>query len=90
MAEKFEGEKFQESGKEKMVKDIEFAIEHKLEVLLKVSSLDGKSLNENIVAPEFFEGDVLWVTTKDGLGIALEVSRIKKAELPDEPVEEKE
>lgn len=83
MAEKFEGENHQESGEERILKDIEFAIEHKLEVLLTVSSLDGKSLNDNIVTPEFFEEDVLWVTTEDGRGIALEVSRIKKAELPD-------
>ncbi|MCX6765052.1 MAG: hypothetical protein NT148_00745 [Candidatus Nealsonbacteria bacterium] len=83
MPEKFESEKPQESGPEKILKDLEYAIENRLEVLLTISSLDGKSSGEGVVAPEFFEGDVLWVTTESGEGMALEVSRIKKVELPD-------
>ncbi|KKQ97055.1 MAG: hypothetical protein UT22_C0018G0001, partial [Parcubacteria group bacterium GW2011_GWC2_39_11] len=43
-----------------------------------------------IVTPEFFEDDVLWVTTETGEGMAIETMRIKKVELPKEPTEEKE
>ena len=79
-----------EQGAEEILKDLEWAIENRSEALLKVLGLDGKSSIEGIVTPEFFEDDVLWVTTETGEGMAIETMRIKKVELPKEPTEEKE
>jgi len=79
-----------EQGAEEILKDLEWAIENRSEALLKVLGLDGKSSIGGIVTPEFFEDDVLWVTTETGEGMAIETMRIKKVELPKEPTEEKE
>ncbi len=92
MPEKFEGEKPQEQESkeqisEKIIKDLERAMEKNSEALLTVLNPDGESSREGIVIPEFFEDDVLWVTTQDGQGIAIEIYRIKKVELPDEQAE---
>ena len=85
MAEKFENP--QEAIEKDIRTKIEYAIEKGFDVLLTALSLDGKSSTSNVVSPDHFEENVLWVTTEDGWGISIEVGRIKNVELSDEPAE---
>ena len=73
-------EEEREQSPEEILKILEQAAE-KSEVRLTVLNSDGKESREGIVVPAYVEGNVLWVTTEKGEGIAIEISRIKKAEL---------
>lgn len=82
-------EEKKEQSPTEILKILEEAAE-KSEVRLTVLSLDGKESREGIVVPAYVEGDVLWVTTENGEGMSIELSRIKKVELPpDESTDKK-
>lgn len=74
-------EEEREQSPEEILKILELAAE-KSEVRLTVLNSDGKGIREETVVPPYVEGDVLWITTEKGEGMAIEISRIKKAELP--------
>ena len=60
---------------------LESAIEKQLEVQLTVLDLDGTSESTAIVEPMEIEEDVVWLGAEEAV-FAVELSRIKKIELP--------
>ncbi|MDP2940161.1 MAG: hypothetical protein Q8O13_08800 [Candidatus Omnitrophota bacterium] len=68
-----------EQSREEILPILEQAIESQCEIELTVLDLDGKSSRTATIIPWSIEKDVLWLTIKDGCGIAVELSRIKKA-----------
>lgn len=68
-----------EQSQEEIMPILEQAIESQCEIELTVLDLDGKSSRTATITPWSIEKDVLWLTTKDGCGMAVELSRIKKA-----------
>lgn len=84
-----EPEEEEEQTPEQILSALEFAAENEFEARLTVLSLDGKSSITAMVSPVALEKDVLWITTESGEGMAVELHRIKKVELPSEPEEER-
>lgn len=70
-----------EQSWEEILPILEKAIESKSEIELTVLNLYGDSPRTAIITPHSIEKDLLWLTTENGCGIAIELSRIKRAVL---------
>lgn len=68
-----------EQSQEEILSVLENAIESQSEVELTVINLDGNRDRTAIVIPWSIEQDVLGLTTQSGWGMAIDLSRIKRA-----------
>jgi hypothetical protein len=80
--EKEEDKKEREQTPEEIREILNIAIENQCEVKIAILDKNGINPKEAIVEPYEIEGKYLVLTTEDGYGLSVELSRIEKAELP--------
>jgi len=68
-----------EQTPEEIFEILKNAIESEKELGLSVLSSKGE-IQKGIIVPEKIDGNVVWITDKNGVGSTIELSRIKKAE----------
>ena len=73
---KFEQE---QQNQQEIISVLEQAIESNCEAQLTVAGLDGRTRRTAVIVPCAIENDVLWLTTENGYGIAIKLTRIKRA-----------
>lgn len=69
-------EQREERGSEEILAVLENAIKSQCEVELTAVGLEGKKPRTKIITPDSIENGILWLTTRNGYKIAIELSRI--------------
>ena len=76
--------KEKEQTPEEILEILKIAVKNECEAKLTISDKKGDNQEKAIVEPYEIDGRYLVLTTEDGIGISIELERIKSAELPSE------